>query len=159
MTTATFINPLPGILGDDACKELSNLPIDHAAIIAVAIHMAIDDKHERFRTLPLMLPHYDIVNRVIGEQWLTEDGVLQVMYKLARDLQNMKTRGVTREGLREAGIGIAACAAMIRVLGEPEKYPTALAATARQFFELMRVMPENDRPGIGHLCAHLWTNY
>lgn len=159
MTTATFINPLPGILGDDACKELSNLPIDHAAIIAVAIHMAIDDKHERFRTLPLMLPHYDIVNRVIGEKWLTEDGVLQTMYSLARDVENMKTRGVTREGLREAGIGIAACASMIRVLGEPKNFMQALAATSRDLQKFVTVMPEKDRPGIGHLCSHLLNNF
>ena len=158
MTTATFINPLPGILNDDACKELSTLPIDHAAIIAVAIHMAVDDKHERFRTLPLMLPQYDIVNRVIGEQWLTEDGVLQVMYKLARDVENMKTRGVTREGLREAGIGFAACTSMIRVLGEPKSFMQVLAATSRDFQKVVMVMPEEDRPGIGPLCAHLLSN-
>jgi len=159
MTTVKFINPLPGILSDDAFEELSNLPIDHAAIFAVAIHMAIEDKHERFRTLPRMLPQYDIVNRVIGEKWLNEDMLMQSMYQLARDIDNMKTQGVTRAGLQQAVVGIGVHAAMIRVLGEPQKFPTVLAAQTRQLFELMRVMPENDRPGIGHLCSHLLSNY
>lgn len=154
----TFINPLPGIISEAACAELSELPIDVGAIVAVAIHMAVDDKHERFRTLPTMLPHYDVVNRVISSGWLTEDGVLQTMYKLARDVGNMKTRGVTREGLREAGIGFAACASMIRVLGESKSFMQVLAATSRDFQKVLLVMPEKDRPSIGHLCSHMLAN-